>query len=531
MSTTREQFLRDYMYTPDFRPSTPYVSSYSAARRAKEIANLGEGPDPWEWAERMLAQFEADDVPPEAEEVFVPQENIEEYTLTTRAMVREEVSFPTRSLHTIKGHHLSAAMPELDRWGGRTDRSYEPTGFFRIVRDGGRFWMVDPDGHPCYHIAISQVSAHTSPNTPKYAAARYGSVEGWADAASERLRELGFNAAGMWSDESLLHRAKAAIGICGTGYFLYTYGDRHGLTKQSVGNKKFIRNNAMPVFDPNFEAFAYEYARELTAEWKGKPDLVGWFSDNELPANLNMLERFLTLDPNDPYNRYSLAVAWAFLKRETGLDDPAIEDATDDMRERFRGAVYHRYFRVVAAALKAADPDHLYLGCRFAYLGPHFMDGTLLGEGMMRAAGRWCDVISVNYYMAWTPSGKEIEKWAKWSGKPFIISEWYAMAADSGMANETGAGFRVATQKDRARFYQNYALWLMECPGFVGFHWFKYSDNDPTDPDVEPSNKNSNKGIVTAQFAEWTELTGAMKELNLKCYSLIDFFDRRNGVK
>lgn len=527
MSSEREAFLREYMYTPDYRPQTPYVSSYSEAKKALETGT-SVGPNPWDWAEEMLSDVEGDHVDPQS--IFVPHTDEEEYSLTTRAMVREEVSFPTRSLDTIKGYRRTEA-PALDRWGGRTDKSYEATGFFRVIRDGGRFWMIDPDGHPVYHTAISQVSAHTSPNMAKNAAAKYGSVEGWADTAATRLRELGFTAAGMWSDESLLHQAKTPIGLCGTAYFITTYGDRNGLTKPSVGHKVFSQNNAMPAFDPDFETFAFEYAREVTADLKGEPDLVGWFSDNELPANLNMLERFLTLDPNEPRNRYSLAVAWAFLKRETGMDEPKIEDATDDMRERFRGAVYHRYFRVVSTALKAADPNHLYLGCRFMFLGPHFMDGTLLGESMMRAAGRWCDVISVNYYLAWTPDGKEIEKWAKWSGKPLIISEWYAMASDSGMANATGAGFKVATQKDRARFYQNYALWLMECPWFVGFHWFKYSDNDPTDANAEASNVNGNKGIVTTEYVEWTDLTNAMKELNDQTYPLIEYFDRRNNVQ
>ncbi|QMV43975.1 hypothetical protein [Cohnella cholangitidis] len=530
MSSEREAFLREYMYTPDFRPQTPYVPSYLEARKAFGNSGSGLSPDPWEWAERMLAELEETEAPTQEYEVFVPNTDTEEYCLNTKAMVREETPFATRSLETIKGYRPPSALLEFDRWGGRIDKFYGATGFFRVVRDEGRFWIVDPDGHPCYHTAISQVSAHTSPNTVKNAVDNFGSVEGWADTATERLRELGFTAVGMWSDESLVHQSKTPIGICGTAYFITTYGDRNGLTKPSVGHKVFAHNNAMPVFDPMFETFAHDYAREVTAELKGKPDVVGWFSDNELPANLNMLERFLTLDPNEACNRYSLAVAWTFLKHESGLDDPKIEDATDDIRERFRGAVYDRYFRVVATALKVADPNHLYLGSRFMFLGPHFMDGTLLGEGMMRAAGRWCDVISVNYYMAWTPDGKEIEKWALWSGKPLIISEWYAMASDSGMANATGAGFRVATQKDRARFYQNFALWLVECPWFVGFHWFKYSDNDPTDANAEASNLNGNKGIVTTQFVEWTDLTDEMMELNGQIYSLIDFFDRRNSV-
>jgi hypothetical protein len=46
------------------------------------------------------------------------------------------------------------------------------------------------------------------------------------------------------------------------------------------------------------------------------------------------------------------------------------------------------------------------------------------------------------------------------------------------LANITGAGWTVRTQKDRGRFYQNYTLGLLKQPGCVGWHWFKYMDND-----------------------------------------------------
>ena len=98
---------------------------------------------------------------------------------------------------------------------------------------------------------------------------------------------------------------------------------------------------------------------------------------------------------------------------------------------------------------------------------------------------------------------------------------------DNRIVNKTGAGWTVRTQDDRGKFYQNYALMLMECRGCVGFDWFKYWDNDPTDTGADPSNRDSNKGIYSNAFEEYTDLTEYMKELNTQKYNLIEFFDER----
>jgi hypothetical protein len=106
-----------------------------------------------------------------------------------------------------------------------------------------------------------------------------------------------------------------------------------------------------------------------------------------------------------------------------------------------------------------------------------------------------------------------------------MVTEWYAKGMDSGMANITGAGWTVKTQKDRGRFYQNYTLALLKEPGCVGWHWFKYIDNDPTSTKADPSNLDSNKGIVSNLYRPYSDLLEMMKELNCNVYALRDFMD------
>jgi hypothetical protein len=103
---------------------------------------------------------------------------------------------------------------------------------------------------------------------------------------------------------------------------------------------------------------------------------------------------------------------------------------------------------------------------------------------------------------------------AVWEKNPLIV-------------NKTGAGWTVRTQDDRGKYYQNYALMLMECKGCAGFDWFKYWDNDPDDLNADLSNRNANKGIIDNDLNEYTDLTDYMKELNDQKYNLIKFFDAR----
>eukprot|EP00388_Colpodella_angusta_P008301 GDKJ01022787.1.p1 GENE.GDKJ01022787.1~~GDKJ01022787.1.p1 ORF type:complete len:140 (+),score=11.54 GDKJ01022787.1:49-420(+) len=118
-------------------------------------------------------------------------------------------------------------------------------------------------------------------------------------------------------------------------------------------------------------------------------------------------------------------------------------------------------------------------------------------------------------------------KWASWSGKAFLITEWYVKGDDSGLENTAGAGWVVKTQLDRGLFYQNFTLGLLESRNCIGWHWFKYMDNDPLQKGAEPSNTNANKGIMNNNYELYTPLVEKMKELNLQMYHLTDFFDQK----
>jgi len=220
---------------------------------------------------------------------------------------------------------------------------------------------------------------------------------------------------------------------------------------------------------------------------------------------------------------YKAAAHW--LRQRKGRE-VAVTEITDEDRAAFTAFYFDTYMQKVVKALRAADPNHLYLGCRFNQEKDR---QELSNPAIFRVAGKYMDVVSVNHYRKWEPEQQTLDNWAAWSGKPILITEWYTKAEDSGLPNNTGAGWLVHTQQDRGVFYQNFTLWLLRNRNCVGWHWFKYMDNDPDDTSTDASNKDSNKGVVDRYFQPYTPLLEQMKLVNTNTYNLIRYFDKQHN--
>jgi len=436
-------------------------------------------------------------------------------------------TYPTRLISTLKGY-TEATLPNetalYDKYGGYTGgERYEATGFFYTKKIGDRWWTVDPLGYPFYRVACVTVSMGNR-NQSNELLSKYGSKEGWAEGVTSRLKELGFNSAGGWSNTELLSAVDEPLTQTGVMAVLSTYTKNIGINVSTGGNTSLVYG-IMPVFDPAFVTSADETIKNYVSKYATNSNIYGWMSDNELPASYAMLDNTLALDADNEVFMYSYSVAWTFMYLKTGKKDVSTADVTDELRCEYRAMVYDRYFEVVRGALDRYAPYHQYMGCRF-------LQGCYRNEEVMRVAGYWCNPVTYNYYYGWEADAELIANQQKWAGKPFVVTEWYAKGmdvweSDSRMTNKSGSGWTVRTQNDRGLFYQNFALQLLECKGCVGFDWFKYLDNDPTDLNVDISNRNSNKGIVDNQGNEYTEFTKYVAELNKQKYNIISFMDER----
>jgi len=419
--------------------------------------------------------------------------------------------YETRTTDNIAGL-LKTTKPTEDEFGGRMDKAAEATGYFYSKKINDRWWIIDPDGNKYIAKGVVTVKPGTSEKQIELVKKKFGTVQNWLDETSNLLSNYGFNGTGNWSDADLLIQSKIPLTYTRSINFMSSYGKIRGGTFQQPGHTGYP-DDLIFVFDPNFESFC-DKESEKASQYKNEKRLLGYFSDNELPFPDNALDRYLKLDKKD-YG-YQAAEKWLIENKGNSANQ---NELTNDDREKFLEYMSSRYFELVSKALKKYDPNHMYLGCRF-------YGHSLKEKSLFESAGKYLDIISVNYYNVWTPKAETMDNWSKWSGRPVIITEWYAKGEDSGMANETGAGWIVHTQKDRGLFYQNFALALLQSKVCVGWHWFKYQDNDPDD-NREASNLNSNKGIINNNFEPYTELMEEMKKVNIQVYSIIDCFDKQ----
>ena len=399
--------------------------------------------------------------------------------------------YPTRTLDAVEGFRPGARKIEVDLYGGRTDRRQKATGFFHPVKAGSRWYLVDPLGNLYLQSGICSLTTGKSAANRRNLAAKFGTPETWAMETSDLLRANGITGSGGWSDVDVLATAPHRLAWCTLSNFMGNFGRSLKLTHQQAGHLGYV-NDCIPVFHPGFADSCEKTARKL-----------------ELPAPADMLDKYLQLDADDP-GRLA-AAKWL---AERNRNEPNEEDRT-----AFLGVVYDRYFRVTAAATRKHDPNHM---C----LGPRMHGPFLKANAVMQAAGRSLDVLSLNVYHYWDAPKDLMAMWSGESGKPFLVTEWYTKGEDSGYPNTSGAGWNVPTQQDRGYFYQNFALGLLESKTCVGWHWFKYLDNDPDDKTTDPSNRDSNKGLVNLRYDPYPDLLNAMRALNHDIYALADHFER-----
>ncbi len=419
-------------------------------------------------------------------------------------------SRPTRTLDGLDGF-APAAPVSTDTWGGRTDRPARPaTGFFRAEKVADRWWLVSPAGQLFWHVGVNSVRPPRATPASRVAA--------FAAEATRELRGHGFNGLGN-GGVTALQTAPQALPWTIRLSVMGAFAREHKQTYATSGHTGFTEQ-CFPVFHPDFPAWARHEAAALAAT-ADDPSVIGIFTDNELQCPVDLLDRHLRLPAADPYLSHGRTAALAWLAAEGRPSDPAQLTLKD--RYRFIAHVFATYGRIVHEAVRAVDRHHLILGPRF-----NVRRGQFDNPWFWPAVAPWLDVAAVNYYGQWGPQRDEIQEWSEAMRRPVMLTEWYSKAMDAPrLANTNGAGWLVRTQADRARYYQHFALAAYETPALVGFHYFKYMDDD-ADSVALDSAGGANKGLYRADGSGWPELLEAARAVNRAVYPLIDFFDARH---
>ena len=422
---------------------------------------------------------------------------------------------PTRLMADLPDF-TPTALPEQSPFGGVTRYpKRQATGFFRTEQIDGRWWLIDPQGYRMVGIGVASTNlGDKSPEAQAALISKFGSPDRWAVQTRRLLLDAGFDGTGSWSLDDLLRKdADRPLVHTRNWQFMRNYGTKRGGIKEEAGHQGYTER-CIFVFDPQFAESCDAFAAGLAA-YKDDPYLLGYFTDNELPFPLDSLDRYLRLPDVDP----GRVAAETFLTNNKLQRDKL----TTADRQQWTAVVAEKYFKTVHDAIRKYDPNHLILGPRF-----HATDHR--NEALLRTAGKYIDIVGYNLYGVWTPTAEYLGRWTAWSGRPVMITEFYAKAEDSGLANSDGAGWLVKTQADRAAFYENFTLALIESRVAVGWHWFKYIDNDPA-MSRGPNPNDSNKGIVTRYYEPYPLLLETMRRVNTSRYALVDYFDKQAGKR
>jgi hypothetical protein len=385
-------------------------------------------------------------------------------------------------------------------------------GFYRVAERDGVWWFMDPAGKPVLSAGVDAIRdcpdriRGTGPCPYLQAVEKiYPSHDAWVRATLKRLRAWGFNTIGAWSERDLWDRGLP-----------YTVN----LDIAARAGADWQHGKVVDVYAPRFKRTALRVALQLCAPRKNDPDLLGYFSDNELRwgpdwrGKENMLAMYLEMPPGAPgrqaavrflRERYSgdiqkLNRAWGV--KAGDFDSVPFEGTTAAYgadASQFLAEMAQRYFTICAQAIHAADPNHLYLGARFAGRPP---------APVVRAA-RAADVVSINIY-SFDPRPL-VNYVYRLTHRPVLVTEFAFRATDSGLPNTKGAGPKVPNEKARASAYANFVTRLESLPGAVGYHWFQWSD-EPKEGRFD--GENSNYGFVTNGDKPYAAFVRGVKAAN-----------------
>ena len=414
----------------------------------------------------------------------------------------------------------------FSRYGGWLKKRFDSTGFFHTKKVDGRWWLVDPEGYLYIDRALSSVRPLATESGRQALRTKFGDEMRWINETAHLMKKNGFFTSGGFSNTLLAQQPDTSLNYTPVLNFMKGYArEVKGVERYSIKTREFY------VFESEFKAYCDAKAQKIITSGKtdysdpeqhltidiNDPHLIGYFSDNELPFDINYLDYFLEAKDN---SETSQATKSWYLERKGELTGTT--EITEEDRLAFLKFLAEEYFKIVTSAISSQDPNHLFLGARF-----HNTAFGKRGRILFEAIAPYADVISLNWYNTWTPSDAVMREWERIANKPIMITEFYVKGEDTGMPNRSGAGWIVKTQKDRGDFYQHFTLALLESKTCVGWCWFRYQDNDITASPEDPSNADSNKGVVTYQYEPYDELTNKMAPLNNGVYDIISYFDNR----
>jgi hypothetical protein len=453
------------------------------------------------------------------------------------------------------GLRRPAVFPGRDQYQAWADGPLgRASGFFRVQEISGRWWFVAPSGRLFWATGIDCIVCGADARLDPVVRSAYGWMPprtgslslGWGrnigpGSDPDSISFYRVNLARKWGEQKIrerwLDRAMArqfAWGFTSLGNWAWFEWDRaldaHPWKKMpyvSMGPQAWsmtitqVANGIHDPYDPDFARQAALACAPLS-RYRGDPYLIGHFIQNEVSWS-GVVRGTLSLPESVAAKAVLLASLRsrygniARLNRLWGASATSFETlrwpdekagrsfspvAVQDMAE-FRGALADRWYRLWAAAVRGADPDHLVLGSR--------LHGGNRPDDVVLACARWCDVVSFNHYEV-EAADTEFGRYFRIARKPFLIGEYGFYSLDTGLLS---AAVPVSSVAERGVGYRYYTERLAALPYFVGGHWFQYLDEPVTG---RFDRETAFGGFVNVGDVPCTPLVQAAIETNARIY-------------
>ncbi len=395
----------------------------------------------------------------------------------------------------------------FSKYGGYLDTKARATGFFRVEKIDGKWWIIDPEGHYFFSAGSTGIRATRSfarvegreyiyeslvPNSitqsdPRIMNAsfftwnlyrRFGEdwYNRWTDLTFQRMNNWGLNTVANWSDSKLGRTQKMA--------YVSTLRS-WGFNPETMG---------MPdVYDPNYASEVDAAAKEQCLPLKDDPFLLGYFVGNEPPwpgREMDLIDAILN-GKDTPM--------------KAALKDYLAESDSPERRLAFVYATYKKFITMVNSAIKKYDPNHLNLGLRFG--------GNPPTEIVKASSDVGFDVFSLNIY-GYSAYRERLEKIDKYTGLPIIIGEFHFGTPDRGLAPGLA---QTISQEERGVAYRYYVENAAAHPSLVGTHWFQWLDQPSTG---RYDGENYNIGWVDVTDRPYKELVDAAKVTHKRIFDI-----------
>jgi hypothetical protein len=452
-------------------------------------------------------------------------------------------------------YYAGLAPAATDSWGGRVNSGIAPalkvTGFFRVEKRGARWLLVDPDGNPCFHLGICSFG-FTEDYT--YTLERQG-IFAWLPPVSGDPFSGGWHHDAFWHDKAFSFLRANLLRKYGTSY------DPDSHVGVMVDRVRAMGFNAIGAFsgDPSFTAkhiprvemcgfgpelpgirgipdpFDAESLKRMDDEWSkgiasraGDPLIVGYFFANEqafediargvppLPGKHAAKRRLVKMLEDEYPGIDAFNAAWNLHAASfPALADQGLAVTTDkaiaDMKA-YNELFLEAYYQAITTTFRKYDRNHLMLGNRW-------QPGTSNSEMLCRIAGKYMDVISINYYTLGIDRAF-IQRLHQWTGdKPQMWSEWnYTSGTESNVAP---SALDLKTQRLRGQAYRTYVEQAASLGFVVGSEWFTLIDQAVSGRFFQLLNgERSNSGIFNVADRPYRDMVEEVAAAHREIYAV-----------